>query len=66
VASPAPRASAGTRRPDPVCSDPVLDPPGASAPTSGPGGAGVTRTWVVLMVGLVAFAAVSAIVTLAR
>ena len=51
---------AGIRRPDPV-----LDPPGVPAPTSGRGGAGVTRTWVVLMVGLVAFAAVSAIVTLA-
>jgi hypothetical protein len=51
---------AGARR-----ADPVLDPPRVAAPPS-PGQAGVTRTWVLLMVGLLVFAAGSAVVILAR
>ncbi len=45
--------------------DPVVDAPGRSAPEPTRAVA-VTRAWVLLMAGLVLFAAVSAVVILAR
>lgn len=46
--------------------DSSVEPSGGRGSTPGRGGIGVTRTWVVLMVGLLAFAAASAVVILAR